>query len=112
MGRLGERFGRFLAVGLRRVEQAASGAPAAPAAPTATASSQGTAPPAEDGPPSRAADTVRAEEMVDRIGGQLSALASVAAHRLRKGAALAREEAEDMWAEAQQLRRDRDRNSS
>ena len=52
----------------------------------------------------RSADE-RAEEIVDRIGQRLGYVASLIALRLLKAAALVREEAEDVWAEAQSIRR-------
>ena len=48
--------------------------------------------------------TERAEELVDRATRGASYLASLAAMHLIRGASLAREEAEDIWAEAQSLR--------
>jgi pyruvate/2-oxoglutarate dehydrogenase complex dihydrolipoamide acyltransferase (E2) component len=51
--------------------------------------------------------TERAEELVDRLLQEAGHLLSVAAVNLLKGASLAREEAEDIWAEAQNLRRER-----
>jgi pyruvate/2-oxoglutarate dehydrogenase complex dihydrolipoamide acyltransferase (E2) component len=51
--------------------------------------------------------TERAEELVDRLLQEAGQLLSVAALNLLKGASLAREEAEDIWAEAQNLRRER-----
>ena len=51
------------------------------------------------------AATERAEEMLDRAGEQVGRFASLLSLRLRQGVALAREEAEDMWAEAQSMRR-------
>ena len=48
--------------------------------------------------------TERAEELVDRAAQGASYLASLAFLRLMRGASLAREEAEDIWAEAQSLR--------
>ena len=51
------------------------------------------------------AATERAEEMLDRAGEQVGRFASVLSLRLRQVFALAREEAEDMWAEAQSMRR-------
>ena len=47
----------------------------------------------------------RAEELVDRAGQTLAHWAGLAALRLLKAAALAREAAEDVWAEAQSIRR-------
>ncbi len=47
----------------------------------------------------------RAEEMVDRVGEQVGQWTSRLGHQLLRFGARAREEAEDMWAEAQDLRR-------
>jgi hypothetical protein len=47
----------------------------------------------------------RAEELVDRLADRLSHYAGVVGHKLAWLAARAREEAEDIWAEAQALRR-------
>lgn len=46
----------------------------------------------------------RAEETMDQFGERLGVFAANLSHRLRKAAALAREEAEDVLAEAQSLR--------
>ncbi|HTU93648.1 MAG TPA: hypothetical protein VMF69_26450 [Gemmataceae bacterium] len=51
----------------------------------------------------------RAEEMVDRLGEQIGHYVSAFGHNLLKWAARAREEAEDIWAEAQAIR-ERQRN--
>jgi hypothetical protein len=48
--------------------------------------------------------TERAEELVDRMGRTIAHVASLAALRMRKVTARAREEAEDVWAEAQSIR--------
>jgi hypothetical protein len=47
----------------------------------------------------------RAEEMVDRIAERVAQFTSVWGRKLLKLGARAREEAEDMWAEAQNIRR-------
>jgi hypothetical protein len=47
----------------------------------------------------------RAEEMVDRIAERVSHYTSVWGRKLLRFAARAREEAEDIWAEAQSIRR-------
>lgn len=47
----------------------------------------------------------RAEEVVDRMGRTLGQFASLAALRMLQVAARVREEAEDVWAEAQSIRR-------
>ncbi len=64
-------------------------------------------PEAEDQRQGRAS-TERAEELMDRIGQRVGYIASLADLRVRKMAALAREEAEDIWAEAQSIHRERE----
>lgn len=49
----------------------------------------------------------RAEELVDHAARGAGYLVSFVGLRLLRGASLAREEAEDIWAEAQNLRRER-----
>ncbi len=46
----------------------------------------------------------RAEELVDRLGEQVGQYVSAFGHNILKWAARAREEAEDIWAEAQAIR--------
>ncbi len=46
----------------------------------------------------------RAEEMVDRLGEQVGHYVSVIGHNVLKWVSRAREEAEDIWAEAQAIR--------
>jgi hypothetical protein len=48
--------------------------------------------------------TERAEELLDRAGEQVGRFAAVAGQEMRKFIARAREEAEDIWAEAQSKR--------
>jgi pyruvate/2-oxoglutarate dehydrogenase complex dihydrolipoamide acyltransferase (E2) component len=59
----------------------------------------------DQGGSSRRPATERAEELVDRLGESVGQFASLAGLRLLRVAALAREEAEDVWAEAQSVRR-------
>ena len=47
----------------------------------------------------------RAEEIVDHLGEQIGHYATLLGHGLLRLAARAREEAEDIWAEAQDIRR-------
>ena len=47
----------------------------------------------------------RAEVLVDQFGERLGHFLSVAGYQVRKATARAREEAEDIWAEAQAIRR-------
>ncbi len=63
--------------------------------------------PAAQQPTTPQAATQRAEEIVDRVGERVGYFASMSTQRIRIAAARAREEAEDMWAEAQSIRRGR-----
>ena len=54
-------------------------------------------------PPERPA-TDRAEETLDQAGEKIGIFAAEFSHRVRKSVALVREEAEDVFAEAQSLR--------
>jgi len=56
-----------------------------------------------DGQPLRP-DVVRAEEILDQMGQTVSRVTADVSLRILKGIALAREEAEDIVAEAQSLR--------
>ncbi len=47
----------------------------------------------------------RAEEMIDNMGEQVGQFAAKLGHQLLRFTARAREELEDIWAEAQSLRR-------
>ena len=47
----------------------------------------------------------RAEELADRLGEQVSHYAALLGHKLMQFAARLREEAEDIWEEAQSIRR-------
>ena len=58
---------------------------------------------AADGQPQKP-PVERAEEMVDRAGEQVGRYAGRAGYELRRFIARAREEAEDIWAEAQSKR--------
>jgi hypothetical protein len=49
--------------------------------------------------------TERAEELVDHFTERLSYFAGLVGHKILQWVARAREEVEDMWAEAQHLRR-------
>ncbi len=54
----------------------------------------------------------RAEQTLDQLGQQIGALGVVVGFRLRRFAARMREEAEDLWAEAQAVRHPPDTPSS
>ncbi len=51
------------------------------------------------------ADTARAEELVGQMSDQVATWSSKLGFQLLKGVARVREEAEDIWAEAQSLHR-------
>ena len=51
----------------------------------------------------------RSEELVNRMVQRLSFYAAMAGYQVQKAAARAREEAEDMWAEAQNIRQENSR---
>ena len=59
----------------------------------------------DQGGRSRRPATERAEELVDRAGESVGHLAALAGWRLLRAAAFVREGAEDVWAEAQSVRR-------
>jgi hypothetical protein len=56
--------------------------------------------------------TERAEELLDRLGERVGRIVARTKPRVQMLAALAREEAEDIWAEAQHLRAQRGQASS
>jgi hypothetical protein len=70
---------------------------AQPGAPAPELSAEGTRPPAQPAPE-------RAEAVLDEWGNKIGRSASLAGQQLRRMAARAREEAEDILAEAQHLR--------
>jgi len=90
LGRLGERIGSTVGSATR---------------PIARAGERGT-----DG--SVRPNVDRAEEVVSRLEDTVGAYAIVIGRRLQRLAARAREEAEDIWAEAQHLRAERARHSA
>ncbi len=51
--------------------------------------------------------TARAEAVIDRLGERVGAFAAIAGFQIRRLAARAGEAAEDLWAEAQSVRRAR-----
>ena len=53
------------------------------------------------------AANARAEELVDKLGERLGYFATVVTQRVEWAVARAREEAEDIWAEAQEIRRNK-----
>lgn len=53
------------------------------------------------------ARNARAEELVDKLGERLGYFATLVSQRVEWAVARAREEAEDIWAEAQEVRRNK-----
>jgi hypothetical protein len=70
---------------------------------SAGASGEGTPEPPDSAP--MPAEMARAEEMVDQMAQTLGSFASQLSLQVLKGAARAREEMEDIWAEVQSIRR-------
>ena len=68
---------------------------------------EGQAPQANDRQPSKTSEDRmrRAEEWVDQIGARVGEVTAFLGHQLLRLGARVREEAEDIWAEAQDLRR-------
>lgn len=108
---LGQQVGRLAALALRRIEA------------MARAGMSGQAPPGNAGAPDSGAPTggasgvadrsatQRAEELLDGAAERAKQITPVVGLSIRKFTALAREEAEDIWAEAQEIRRSRGRGS-
>lgn len=90
LGRLGERIGGTVAGATRPVRNVAG------------SDADGAARPAVD----------RAEVVVSRLEETIGAYATVIGRRLQRLAARAREEAEDIWAEAQHVRAERGRHAT
>ncbi len=62
---------------------------------------------AEQASSAQPAPEARAEELVDQIGERLGHFATLVSQRAQWAIARAREEAEDIWAEAQEIRRNK-----
>ena len=99
LGRLGERVGQAAALARRSVERIAAGTTDAP-----IADPDGVPPPPGPVP-------IPPPGMPGRMGEWVGRFLALSGQRIRTAAALAQEEAEDMWAEAQHIR-DENRRSS
>jgi hypothetical protein len=113
--RMGQRIGYFTALVIQRIQRAATSIreeadrPSQPqTVPGAESNGTAVVRTEEAGRPA----TEQAEEMVDRVGQRLSDYTALAGLQIQRAAARMREEAEDMWAEAQNLRRQNDRKPS
>ncbi|MGI8546934.1 MAG: hypothetical protein ACR2M1_06305 [Gemmatimonadaceae bacterium] len=109
MGRLGEYLGRSVSSALRRAEHAVIDKTSGRRQQDHTAVPEDPQPASSNNVPS-SLPTARAEELLDRLVGQLSGIVVVSGQRLRHVAAVAREEAEDIWADAQQIHEESRRN--
>jgi hypothetical protein len=104
----GHRVGLFVGRARLRIQDTGKtlGLPAAredqlKAAPGAKPGQPTTAGPEESGQPA----TEKAEELVNRMGQRINRLSSLASQSVLKATAYVREEAEDVWVEAQSIRR-------
>lgn len=108
---LGERIGYLASLALRRIEATARQAMPGPIAPPAAEAPDRESPaPGAAGASTRAA-TERAERLLDDMGERIGGLASISGPMIQRFVALAREEAEDIWAEAQHIRHSNSRDS-
>ena len=112
LDQFGRRIGLFAALATQRVRSAA----ASIREEADRMDQPETAPVEKSSPPTvaRAEEsgglaTERAEELVDRLGQRLSHFTSLASLQIQRTVARAREEAEDMWAEAQNIRQQNSR---
>lgn len=106
---LGEQVGRFASLALRRIEAMARAGMAGPT-PAGHVEAPDQAVPGPSGAADRSA-TERAEELLDGVAGRAKQIAPLVGPSIQRLVALAREEAEDIWAEAQEIRRSRGRGS-
>lgn len=107
---LGEQVGRLASLALQRIEAMAS-AVASGQAPLVNAEAPDPGGPPEASEPADGSATRRAEQLLDGAAERAKQIAPVVGLSIRRFAALAREEAEDIWAEAQEIRRSSSRGS-
>ncbi len=104
LSRAGERIGRLVGLAGRRIQQAARSlreeADRMDEPETARHEHGPKARPVPKGQPA----TARAEELVDRLGQRMSHWAMVNSQQAKRAMARLREDAEDMWVEAQEMR--------
>jgi uncharacterized membrane protein YccC len=104
LSRAGERIGRLVGqAGLRIQRAARSLREEADRMDEPASAQQKNERPARKAPESLPA-TARAEELVDRLGQRMSHWATVNGLQARRAMARLREDAEDMWVEAQEMR--------
>ncbi len=109
---MGRRIGLFAALAGQRIQNAAASMRVETeqmnqpnTAPRENASQPTTARTEEKGKPAME----RSEELVDSVAQRLSHYASLVGFQIQRATARTREEAEDMWAEAQNIRQENSR---
>jgi hypothetical protein len=98
----GQRIGTFVGLTHVRIQQALTAVREEAERRDTEKLTQGGQPEQKNGPYQPA--NQRAEVMVDRMGQRLGSFAANAGLQMQKALALLREEAEDIWAEAQSIR--------
>jgi hypothetical protein len=110
--RMGQRIGYFTALAMQRIQRATTSIREEADRlnqPEPTPEEQSNGPAATRKEEARRLATAKAEEMVDRMGQRISQYTALAGLQILRAVARAREEAEDMWAEAQNIRRQNNR---
>ena len=110
--RVGQRLGYLTALATQRLQSAATSIREQADRldePQSVPGEQSNGPEAGRTEEARRQATLKAEEMVDRMGSRINQFTSIASLQIQRTVARAREEAEDMWAEAQNIRRQNDR---
>src|SRR5437763_14585825 len=111
--RMGQRLGYLTALATQRLQSAATSIREQADRldePQSVPGEQSNGPEAGRTEEARRQATLKAEEMVDRMGSRINQFTSIASLQIQRTVAHAREEAEDMWAEAQNIRRQNGRN--
>ena len=111
--RVGQRLGYLTALATQRLQSAATSIREQADRldePQSVPGEQSNGPEAGRTEEARRQATLKAEEMVDRMGSRINQFTSIASLQIQRTVARAREEAEDMWAEAQNIRRQNGRN--
>ena len=106
--RVGQRLGYLTALATQRLQSAATSIREQADRldePQSVPGEQSNGPEAGRTEEARRQATLKAEEMVDRMGSRINQFTSIASLQIQRTVARAREEAEDMWAEAQNIRR-------
>ncbi len=106
--RMGQRLGYFTALATQRLQRATTSLREQADRldqPEPTPEAQSNGPAVTRTEEARRQATAKAEEMVDRMGQRISQYTDLAGLQIMRAVARAREEAEDMWVEAQNKRK-------